>query len=178
MPRSGLLLLANFLLGIGCVRNAAAMQDCSGAGFIVSAAVVTGSAIYDLATAPASARRYNRQHFAIAPFVDPRSGSFGLQASLSFGRRTRARAPTFVAPVRKSPGTAVLLSLASTGAPIIIGFLVGDDTGAKLFLGGLVIGPSVGHLYAEQFGRAVGTMALRGVATAVGLWSILPCFAD
>jgi len=161
------------LLGAGSARA----QDCSGGGFLVAAVVVTGSAVYDMATAPASARRYNRQHLAIVPLIDPRRGSYGLSLSWSFGRRPRAGVSP-VAPTRKSPGTAAVLSIVATGAPIATGFALGDDTGAKLFLGGLVIGPSVGHLYAEQFGRGFGTIALRGAATALGLWSIVGCFSD
>jgi len=161
------------LLGAGSARA----QDCSGASFLVAAVVVTGSAVYDMATAPASARRYNRQHLAITPLLDPRRGSYGLSLSWSFGRASRVRVPA-AAPARKSPGTAAVLSIVSTGAPVITGLALGNDTGAKLFLGGLVVGPSVGHLYAEQFGRAIGTIALRGVATAWGLWSLLPCFGD
>jgi hypothetical protein len=157
--------------------RSARAQDCSGGGFLVAAVVVTGSALYDLATAPASARRYNRQHLAIVPLIDPRRGSYGLALSWSFGRSPRggvAPAP----PAHKSPGTAAVLSIVATGAPIITGLAQGNDTGAKLFLGGLVIGPSVGHLYAEQFGRGFGTIALRGAATALGLWSIVGCFSD
>jgi hypothetical protein len=160
------------LLGAGSARA----QDCSGASFLVAAVVVTGSGLYDIVTAPASARRYNRQHLAIAPLLDPRRGSYGLSVSWSFGRASRARVPA--APARKSPTTAAVLSIVSTGAPVITGLALGNDTGARLFLGGLVVGPSVGHLYAEQLGRGVGTIALRGVATAWGLWSILPCFGD
>jgi len=173
MPRAGLLLASCFLLG---APNAKA-QDCSGASFFVAATVVTGSALYDIATAPASARRYNRQHLAIVPLLDPRRGSYGLSLSWSFGRSSRADVSA-AAPARKSPGTAAVLSLVSTGAPVITGLALRNDTGARVFLGGLVVGPSVGHLYAEQFGRGFGTMALRGAATAWGLWSILPCFAD
>lgn len=152
-------------------------QDCSGGTFLVAATVVVGSALYDIATAPGSARRYNRTHVAIVPVVDPRRGSYGLSVSLSFGRSSRA-APAAAAPVRKSPTTAVILSLASTAGPTLAGVAIGNDTGAKLFLGGLIIGPSVGHLYAGQFGRGLGTIALRGAGTVLGLWSIVECFAD
>ena len=167
------LLAGCFLLGAGT----ATAQDCSGASFLVAAVVVTGSGLYDIATAPASARRYNRQHLAIAPLLDPRRGSYGLSLSWSFGRSARARVPA-AAPARKSPGTAVVLSIVSTGAPVITGLALRNDTGARLFLGGLVVGPSVGHLYAEQLGRGLGTIALRGAATAWGLWSIIPCIGD
>src|SRR6185437_1169689 len=101
MPRLGLVLVA---LLVVAPRSTAA-QDCSGASFLVAAVVVTGSAVYDMATAPASARRYNRQHLAITPLLDPRRGSYGLSLSWSFGRASRVRVPA-AAPARKSPGTA------------------------------------------------------------------------
>ncbi len=72
-------------------------QDCSGGTFLVSAAAVTGLAIYDIATAPASARRYNERHLAIVPQVDPWHGRYGFSASLSFGRSPRGSAPSSAA---------------------------------------------------------------------------------
>jgi hypothetical protein len=45
-----------------------------------------------------------------------------------------------------------------------------------VFLGGLVIGPSVGHFYAGQAGRGLATVALRGIGTVVGLRSLAGCF--
>src|SRR6266550_4057581 len=135
-------------------------QDCSGGTFLVSA---TALAIYDIATAPASARRYNERHLAIVPQVDPWHGRYGFSASLSFGLSPRTPPPvphSSPAGARKSPGTAVALSLASTVAPMGAGLAAGNATGAWLFLGGLVIGPSVGHFYAGQVVRGVGTAAL------------------
>ena len=156
-------------------------QDCSGGLFLVSAAVVGGSAIYDIATASKSARRYNQTHLSVAPLVNPTRGSYGVTASWSFGRSRRAlpvpRAA--VVPTRKSPTTAFELSLMSTVLPAGVGALTLDsEAGGVAFLGGLVIGPSVGHFYAGQVGRGVGTILLRGAGTALGLWSIIPCFED
>ena len=171
----------SFLLVCGRDVGATSVtQDCSGGTFLVAAAVVTGSALYDIVTAPASARRYNQRHLAIVPVLDPRRGSYGLSASLSFGRSSRAgaRAGAGAAPTRKSPSTALILSLASTAATTLAGVAIGNDAGAKLFLGGVVIGPSVGHLYAGQVVRGLGTIALRGAGTALGLYSIVDCFAD
>ena len=127
---------------------------------------MTGLAVYDIATAPASARRYNQQHLAIVPHVDLRHGSYGFSVSLPLGR------------VRKSPGTAVALSLVSTVAPMGVGVAMGNNAGGWMFLGGLLIGPSVGHIYAGQVGRGLGTIALRGLGTVVGIGSIIGCFSD
>ncbi len=177
MPRILGLAISFLLVGGRDVGATSLTQDCSGGTFLVAAAVVAGSALYDIATAPASARRYNRQHLTIVPVLDPRHGSYGLSVSLSFGRSSRA-AGGVAAPVRKSPTTAVILSLASTAGPTLGGVAIGNDAGAKLFLGGLIIGPSVGHLYAGQFARGLGTIALRGAGTALGLYSIVDCFYD
>ena len=48
--------------------------------------------------------------------------------------------------------------------------------GGWVFIGGVVVGPSVGHWYAGQFGRGLGTAALRGLGTAVGIASLVGCF--
>jgi len=167
-----LVLHALLLLSASTLRA----QDCSGGIFIASAAVVGGSAIYDIATASKSARRYNEKHLSVAPLVNPRSGSYGLMASWSFGR---SRRPQVAA--QKSPSTAFQLSFFSTVVPVGAGLaLAGADNeaGGLAFLGGLVVGPSIGHFYAGQVGRGMGTTLLRGAGTALGLWSIIPCFGD
>lgn len=159
-------------------------QDCSGGVFIVSAAVVGGSAIYDIATASKSARRYNQKHLSVAPLVNPSQGSYGVMASWSFGRSPRAPPPHRAVPraARKSSSTAFELSFLSTAMPMAAGGLAAASSesgaGAVVFLSGLVIGPSVGHFYAGQVGRGIGTILLRGAGTALGLWSIIPCFED
>jgi hypothetical protein len=174
------MIIASLLWAAGG-RDAAATrlaQDCSGAGFLASAVVVSGSALYDIATAPSSARRYNQRHLSIAPLVDPRHGSFGVSASWSFGRASRPSGGHVAAPPRKSPTAAFVLSLASTAGPMLAGAAMGNDAGAELVLGGLIIGPSIGHLYAGQVGRGLGTIGLRGLGTVVGLYSIVGCFND
>ncbi len=175
--------LASLLLlfGGGEARATSVAQDCSGGGFLVSAIAVTGLAVFDIATAPASARRYNARHLAVVPRLDPRHGSYGFAASWSFGRPRRA-APrvvrTVAAPTWKSPGTALLLSAASTTGPILAGVAIGNGTGAGLFLTGLIVGPSVGHFYAGQAGRGLGTIVLRAGGTVAGLYSLVGCFSD
>lgn len=167
--------LASFLLLGGVPEAEARAQDCSGLAFLGSAVLVSGSAIYDIATAPASARRYNRTHLSIAPMVNPRRGSYGVMASWSFGRASRVPVPA--AASYRSPATAFVLSAAATGIPMLAAS-TGTDAGWQLFLGGIIIGPSVGHMYAGRVGRGVGTIVLRGAVTAVGLYSIVGCFTD
>lgn len=166
------------------VQATSLAQDCDGERFLVSAVAVTGLAVFDIVTAPASARRYNQRHVVVAPFVDTRHHSYGFSASWSFGRSTPARQP-FVrsspagagdsVPTRKSPGGAFALSLGSTAVPMAVGVAAGGG-GGWVFLGGLVVGPSVGHFYAGMVGRGLGTVALRGAGTAVGLYSLVGCF--
>ena len=176
---ASVLLLAATEQGAGATRVA---QDCSEALFILSAAVVTGSTIYDIATAPAAARHYNQARLSIAPRLDPRHGSYGFSASWSFGRASHVASRSAAAPATKSPSTAFLLSFVSTTVPMVGGYALADqnitEAGWGVFLGGLVIGPSVGHFYVGNVGRGLGTVALRGAGTAVGLYSIAPCFDD
>ena len=150
-------------------------QDCSGGVFFVSPAVVGGSAIYDIATASKSARRYNEKHLSVAPLVNPRDGSYGVMASWSFGRSRRAPPPP-----SKSPSTAFQWSFFSTVVPMGAGGLAlassDNEAGAVVFLGGLVVGPSIGHFYAGQAGRGIGTLLLRGAGTVIGIGSMIPCF--
>ena len=171
-----MVVLSAVLMMASAVR---AQEDCSGGVFYVSAAVVGASAIYDIATASKSARHYNETHLSVTPFVNPRGGggSYGVMASWSFGRARRAPVP---AP--KSPSTAFQLSLFSTLVPMGAGALAlasssgESEAGAFVFLGGLVVGPSVGHFYAGQAGRGIGTTLLRGAGTVIGIASIVPCF--
>ena len=199
--------LASLLLLVGGEQGAGATlstQNCSEGLFWISGAVVAGSLIYDIGSAPASARRYNRTHLSIAPLLDPRHGSYGLSASWSLGHSSRAasrpaaisastRPARYVAvPARakpadstgaapKSPSTAFALSFTSTAAPILAGALLansGTDAGWVMIFAGGIIGPSVGHFYAGEAGRGLATAALRAGGTAVGLYAIAPCFDD
>ena len=167
------------LVGGGNAYATSVAQDCSGTTFLVSGVAVSGLAIFDIATAPASARRYNREHLAIVPVVDPARRSYGLSVSVPFGRSSRMPAPvirTQSAPQRKSPTTAFFLSFGSTAVPMLGGVAIGNSAGGYVFLSGLVIGPSVGQVYAGRTGRALATAALRGVGTVVAISSIIDCF--
>ena len=157
-------------------HGTALAQDCSGTTFLASAVVVSGLALYDIGTAPASARKYNRDHLVVVPHLDPVRGAYGFRATLPLGRSRRS--VHSVSPSRRSPGTAFALSLGLTAIPVGAGLAIGNDTGGWMFLSGVVIGPSMGHFYAGQPGRALGTTALRAAGTLIGIASIIDCFAD
>ena len=164
-----------------CVGVAArsSAQDCSGGTFFVSSAAVVGLAVFDIATVPASVRRYNERQVTVTPTMSLRDRSYGLSVSWSFGRRTLPRPVQSVgASRRKSAATGVLLSLGSTTAPMAMGYAMRSTGGAWVFLGGLVVGPSVGHYYAGQVGRGLGTTVLRAGGAALAISSLVGCFSD
>jgi hypothetical protein len=71
----------------------------------------------------------------------------------------------------KSPGTALALSLMSTVVPIGAGIaLMATESPAGLipFLGGILVGPSIGHFYAGNTGRGLATAGLRTVSLVGG----------
>lgn len=167
------------LVGGGEASATSVTQDCSGATFLVSGVAVGTLAIYDIATASASARRYNREHVAVVPVVNPSRRSYGLSISVPFGRSGPRHVPaarTQSPPARKSPTGAFFLSFAATAAPMAAGVAVQNDAGAYVFLGGLVLGPSIGHFYAARPGRGLATAALRAVGSAIAINSIVSCF--
>lgn len=145
--------------------------------FLASTAVVTGLAIYDIATAPAAVRRYNERQVSIAPLVNLRDRSYGIAVSFPLGRRP-APAPLQAPRRYKSPTTGLLLSLGSTTVPMGVGVLEGSRGGAWVFLSGIVVGPSVGHFYAGQVARGLGMAGFRAAGAAVGISSLIGCFND
>ena len=180
--------LAGFFLLVEGGAVAGRAQNCNGAGIVLSTIAVGGLAVLDIATAPASARRYNRGPVAIAPYVNPRDRAYGVSVSWFY----RKSIPAMRYPVRqvpagagdsvrphKSPGAAFALSFGFTVVPMAAGVGAGGNgAGAALFLGGLVIGPSVGQFYAGRVGRGLGTIALRGLGTAAGIASLFDCWID
>jgi hypothetical protein len=175
-------ILRSMVVGLSLCTGVAARspaQDCSGATFFVSSAAVVGLAVFDIATAPAAVRRYNERHLTVSPAMNLRDRSYGLSVSWSFGRTPVPRpAQSVVANRRKSPATGLLLSLGATTVPMASGIAIGPDAGAWIFLGGVVVGPSMGHFYAGQVGRGLGTTALRAAGAAVGISSLVGCFSD
>lgn len=162
-------------------------QACNEAGIIFSTFGVGALAVFDIAAAPGSVRRYNESRVAFAPYMNPRDRAYGVSMSLSFGR-SRALGPRPVARSRvtqdsirshKSPGTGFALSFFSTVVPMAAGVgLGGNAGGATVFIAGVVVGPSVGHFYAAQGWRGVGTAALRAAGTGAFIASIAGCFDD
>ena len=88
--------------------------------------------------------------------------------ALLFAPNGSARAEE-MPPGYVSPQSATLFSFFGTAVPVATGMILSRDageSGASLVLVGLVIGPSMGHFYSQRPGRALGGIALRGLAVA------------
>ena len=73
---------------------------------------------------------------------------------------------------RKSPGRAFLYSFLGTAIPVGVGggAALGNNelsAGALVAIGGAIVGPSLGHFYAQRHGRAIGGIVARGVAAGM-----------
>jgi len=175
-------------LAIGGGPKASSAQNCNSAGIVLSTVGVMGLAVFDIATAPSSVRRYNERRLSVAPYVNPRDRSYGVSVSWSF--RTSTPGPRGIShrpsPVvsdsvgpPKSPLVGFALSFVSTAAPMAVGVGLGPDGGGPaVFLAGVMVGPSVGHFYAGRVVRGLGTIALRGAGVALGVASLAGCFID
>jgi hypothetical protein len=108
--------------------------------FIPLGTTVVGLAIFDIATAAASADAVNAR----------RESGF------------------------RSPGTAFAVSAAATVVPLVLAFTGFTESPEMLIVGGIVVGPSVGHVYAGRPGRALLTAALRAGLGMLALSSVLP----
>src|SRR5579872_6134694 len=66
-------------------------------------------------------------------------------------------------PSVKSPSTAFMLSLAATAIPFAIAAKTGNGgaSSGELVLFSMIIGPSIGHFYASQSGRAFAGIGVR-----------------
>lgn len=53
---------------------------------LLSGLGILGVGVYDIATAPASAQRYNEQHWSVAPVMDARDHRYGLAMAYTFGQ--------------------------------------------------------------------------------------------
>ncbi len=172
--------LVLFLTVIAQAPAPAYAQDVGIAG--LSAIGLAGLVLFDIATAPVSAVRYNEKQAQLSPTMNLRDGSLGLAMRFSFNRARPLRAGYvngYTPPVlsytrqakRKSPFGAMMLSLGATAAPLVLGaeFGVNEDLGAFLLINtvSVVFGPSVGHWYAEQHGRGELTAGLRALLAAV-----------
>ena len=159
--------------------EASTPHECSAALFWASSIVTAGSGLVDIVTAPASARSFNQRHVVLVPSDPPRD----VEASpLSYWKapRSRQRARSSESPrpqpvpAYKSPRTAFLLSLLGTAVPVALSASGGDSSGWG-FVAGVVMGPSVGHLYAERWGRGLATVGLRGLGAVTWVYSVVTC---
>lgn len=91
-----------------------------------------------------------------------------------------------VRPERKSRGRALAYSFGATILPLIAAATLENADAsirspgvvAGLFVGGIVVGPSVGHWYAEAHDRVRVGVLTRGIAGAVGTLGLLAFAAD
>ncbi|MCH9015831.1 MAG: hypothetical protein IH877_09130 [Gemmatimonadetes bacterium] len=152
-------------------------QDGCG-GLVAGALAFSGLVVYDIATAPASARWYNSNRLAMSPIINPREHAYGVAFSVPLGSTPPRVASTFSsnrqAAGAKSEGRALLWSLGATIGPMIPGLLFAQSNqnhgaAAALIIGGLLFGPSAGHWYAERWGRGFASVGARLGVSAVGI---------
>jgi hypothetical protein len=160
-------------------------------GVLAAGVGVLGIGLFDIATASASARRYNERHLALNPLFDPKARRYGPALSFSVGRSIRSpepqsldtRRPIGLPQGAKSHKTATLWSLGATLIPSGIGLATAagggwNDNKTTLAIGiagmasGWLFGPSAGHWYAEQHGRAWTTTGLRVGLVVLGLLAL------
>ena len=152
----------------GCPEslNGVARASLAGLGVLI---------IYDILSAPSSAKRYNKSLASMFPLIKDRQ--YGLSKDNLFGEPVFSRAALIKSnrqPVvytlkqnekrEKSPGVAFLWSLGATAIPFLIqGALPETNSNLALILmgSGITVGPSAGHFYAKRYSRGLLTSALR-----------------
>ena len=129
--------------------------------------------IYDIVSAPQSAKRYNESHASMLRFIQHKQ--YTLSNDYLFGEPVFSRAALIKSnrqPVvytlkqnekrEKSPGVAFLWSLGATAIPPLLGGALTDGTSEGiLIVSGITLGPSAGHFYAKRYSRGLLTSALR-----------------
>jgi len=103
--------------------------------------------------------------------VGVRSVSAQRPDSIANAKEMTARGNTAPAPQveRKSPNRAQLYSLGGTVVPTVVGAKAGDaELGATLVFLGLGLGPSLGHLYADNTDQALVGIGIRVGGGALG----------
>lgn len=129
--------------------------------------------IFDLVTAPHSAKQYNKSHASMLRFIQHKR--YTLSNHNHFGEPVFSRAALIKSnrqPVtytlkeneksKKSPGLALLWSLGATAMPPLLGGALTDGTLEDiLVVSGITMGPSAGHFYSERYVRGLLTAALR-----------------
>ena len=99
----------------------------------------------------------------------------GLSLGLVLLLSLMVQAKTGISLTPKSKSKALTCSLVGTLAPIAMSMpLLSRGDGAGLVLGsfGLLFGPGLGHLYAEDANRFVSGMFIRGAAGAFAIYSM------
>jgi hypothetical protein len=175
MKSTSVWILSGGMLVCGEARIASAQ---CGLGAAYLGAAVVGSAVFDIAKAPSSVRAYNRGRVVVTPRVDTRFQSFGLSVSV-FPARHDADARQ--SP--KSPRAGLGASLAATVLPVAVGVLASnlgapESVGIGLAIAGVELGPSAGHLYADQQQRAFSGIAWRVGLSAIAIASASGCSPD
>ena len=152
----------------GCPEslNGVARASLAGLGVLI---------IYDILSAPSSAKRYNKSLASMFPLIKDRQ--YGLSKDNLFGEPVFSRAALIKSnrqPVvytlkqnekrEKSPRVAFLWSLGATAIPFLIGraLLEPNINLALILMGsGITVGSSAGHFYAKRYSRGLLTSALR-----------------
>ena len=115
----------------------------------------------------------DRSHFSMAEV----SCEFGVvEVKPEQVAQERSRRP-------RSPGAASALSALGIAAPVLLGRAVEDHegTGLALAVGGIVLGPALGYVYAGQTGRGLSHAGLRAlvlggaVGGTLGICSVGDC---
>jgi hypothetical protein len=165
-----------FLTFVLITGSTPAYAEEGGEALVAGGLVVLASMIYDIATAPQSARRYNEANFTALQLPKVKR-----HASLNydFGQPRFNRSAlvdmqeltiTYInqpEPKKKSPKTAFLLSLGLTVAPMSLGYLLAASDSENKVWGGVllsfgeIVGPSTGHFYAHKIGRGSASALLR-----------------
>ena len=147
--------------------------------------------IYDILSAPQSAKRYNESHSSLLRFIQHKQ--YTVSNDDLFGEPIFSKAALIKSnrqPVvythkqnkkrEKSPGLAFLWSLGATLIPVGAGIQIFSDSeentlGAILFVSGATLGPSAGHFYAERYSKGLLTSALRFGLGALFLSTVYFC---
>ncbi len=146
-------------------------------------------ALIDVGAAPGSARKYNRTALGAAPWIDPVDRRVGIVVSVggrgqsNLSQPIRVDYPSQQPSGLKSESTALLWSLGATLVPTALGLGLAsaggwNDNQGTLGVGlvvasaGVLMGPSAGHWYAEQYGRGALSMFLRIGIAGLGLLAL------
>ena len=110
---------------------------------------------------------------ATNPITQWEKGTPSVETPSESADSISAAAGPAIAPAgMKSPGRAFLYSFFGTAVPVGIGggTALGKNelsAGALVAIGGGVVGPSLGHFYAQRYGRAIRGIVVRGAAAGI-----------